>query len=421
MKKKHILIWQSGEPLQIDGDNHNPMRAINLSNFFYDNNFKVTLISSNFNHTYKKFRKKNVKKFKILKLKSDFNLVLINSIGYKKNISITRLVDHFFLALNLFFFLKNFKEKVDFCIIGFPPIEPTIVLANWLFKKKIPYLIDVKDLWPEYFYERIKNKIISTCLKICFFTHNIKLQIALKNSYCITSNNIFFLNYILKKISRKKTFLDKVIYLTKPVICKNIPSKYKKIKINRKKLNIYFCGRINLDVFDFETVLKGLEILKQEKINYHFYVAGYGEICELKELIIKYKLKDEISVVGYVDKYKHSIFLQKCRVFIAPFFNNLNFSSNLSNKFIEAIQYNLPILTPLKKDVGKFIVNNNLGEVYKEKDAIDFARKIKNLIPKTSYSNPLKYKMTSLLKNEFSHETNYFKFIKIFNSIKFKL
>ena len=75
MTKKHIFIWQSGEPLQIDHDSHNPMRAISLSEYLYSKKFKVTLISSNYNHTYKKFRLKNIKKYKILKLKSNFNIL----------------------------------------------------------------------------------------------------------------------------------------------------------------------------------------------------------------------------------------------------------------------------------------------------------------------------------------------------------
>jgi hypothetical protein len=136
MTNKHIFIWQSGEPLQIDKSNHNPMRAINLSEYLLKKNFKVTLISSNFDHTYKKFRFKGLYKFKKINLNKNFKLVLINSPGYKKNIGLSRLIDHFKLASNLKFFLSNNKEKVDFAVIGFPPIEPSIAFASWLKKKK---------------------------------------------------------------------------------------------------------------------------------------------------------------------------------------------------------------------------------------------------------------------------------------------
>jgi hypothetical protein len=204
MTKNHVFIWQSGEPLPIDKDNHNPMRAISLSNFFLEKNFKVTLISSNFNHTYKKFRFKDFGKFKILKINKNFNLVLINSIGYQKNISLQRLIDHFHLALNLYFFLNKIKINPDFAIIGFPPIESAIIFSKWLVKKKVPHLFDIKDLWPEYFYERIDNRFLSIFIKLFFQIHDFILKKSLKNSSGILASNNFFLNYILKKIKKKK-------------------------------------------------------------------------------------------------------------------------------------------------------------------------------------------------------------------------
>jgi hypothetical protein len=418
MTKKHIFIWQSGEPLQIDHDSHNPMRAISLSEYLYSKKFKVTLISSNYNHTYKKFRFKNIKKFKILKLKPNFNLVLINSCGYKKNISFQRLVDHFLLSLNLYFFLRKNNEKIDFAILGFPPIEPSIVFSNWLKKKKIPYIFDIKDLWPEYFYERIKNRIISFIIKILFIPHDIFLKRSLKKSIGITANNIFFLKYILKKIKRQKSPNDKVIYLTKPILNHKSLAFLKQINFNKKNFNIYFCGRVNLEVFDFETVFKALKTLKTDKVNFHFYIGGYGEIDELKKLIDKYKLNEKVTTLGFVNKYKHSNLLRKTDIFIAPFFNNLNFSSNLSNKFIESIQYNLPILTPLKKDVSRFILKNKIGDIYKEKNYKDLVKKIKIMIISLNKNNSTKKNLNRLSNNDFDHHNNYSKFLSIINNFK---
>jgi len=418
MIKKHIFIWQSGEPLQIDHDLHNPMRAINLSEYLYSKKFKVTLISSNYNHTYKKFRFKNIKKYKILKLKPNFNLVLINSCGYKKNISFQRLVDHFLLSLNLYFFLRKNNEKIDFAILGFPPIEPSIVFSNWLKKKKIPYIFDIKDLWPEYFYERIKNRIISFIIKILFIPHDIFLKRSLKKSIGITANNIFFLKYILKKIKRQKSPNDKVIYLTKPILNHKSLAFLKQINFNKKNFNIYFCGRVNLEVFDFETVFKALKTLKTDKVNFHFYIGGYGEIDKLKKLIDKYKLNEKVTTLGFVNKYKNSNLLRKTDIFIAPFFNNLNFSSNLSNKFIESIQYNLPILTPLKKDVSRFILKNKIGNIYKEKNYKDLVKKIKIMIISLNKNNSTKKNLNRLSNNDFDHHNNYSKFLSIINNFQ---
>ena len=416
----NIFIWQSGEPLQIDKDNHNPMRGINLSNFLEKKNFKVTLISTNFNHTYKKFRFKNINKFKLIKVKKNLDIVLINSPGYKKNISIFRIIDHFLLAFNLNSFLKSVKLKPDAAFIGFPPIEPSIVFANWLKKNHIPYLFDIKDLWPEYFYERLKNKFLHLLIKSFYFIPVIYLNRSLKNSSGILANNEFFLQYILKKIKRKRKKTDSIIYLTKPLIKYKSTVYLNKIKFDKSKFNLYFCGRISQSVFDFHTVFKSLKILKNDKINYHFYIAGYGDLNVLKKIRDTHSLKKQITFLGYINKNNHSVMLKNTNLFIAPYYNKLNFSSNFSNKFVEAIQSNLLIATPLKKKISKFILENDLGLIYKEKDSTDLAYKLRNL--QSRYIKFIKKNDLGLIYREkdFNDLANKIKFLRSSQSKKHK-
>lgn len=417
-KVKKIFIWQSGEPLQIDKDNHNPMRAINLSEFLVNNNYDVTLISANFDHTKKIFREKNINEYKILNINSKFKLVLIDSIGYEKNISLKRLIDHIHLSYNLKKYLDKQQDVPDVAFIGFPPIEPSIVFSNWLYKKKIPFIFDVKDLWPEYFYERLENKLVSFLVRKFFLLHDIFLKKSLKKSKAVVSNNIFFLNFILNKIKKKKEKLDKVIYLTKPILDKKNLKLSQKIEFDKDIFKLYFCGRVNLEVFDFITVFNALKILDKEKFNFHFYLAGYGDIEYLKKYVSLNYIEKKVSFVGYVNKFEHCNFLLNTDAFIAPFFNKLNFSSNLSNKFIEAIQYKLPLITPLQKDVADFINNHNIGLIYNEKDPEDLALKIKKLIHlKMNDKNIFIQNLSKLSVNEFNHENNYKKFLTIFENI----
>jgi hypothetical protein len=414
MSKKHIYIWQSGEPLHLDKKNHNPMRAINLTNFLLKKNFKVTLISSNFDHTYKVHRKK-IDKYKEFSISKSFKIVLIQSPGYKNNISLSRLFDHLVLAINLRNYLSKIKYFPDLAIIGFPPIEPSIYFAFWLRKKKIPFLFDVKDLWPEYFYERVSNKILSILIRLIFYFHDLFLRKAFKMANGIIANNSYFLKFILDKIKRKKNKFDKVIYLTKPQIRTNLNFFLKKIKFKKDCFNIYFCGRINFGVFDFETILKSLKILDDKKINFHFYVGGYGNLNFLKKKINYYFLKKKITVLGFVNKFQHATMLKNSNIFIAPFKNKKNFSSNFTNKFIDAIQNNLLIVTPLKGDISKFIISNKVGLIYEEYNSSDLAQKIIRIKDNFYYlKNQLN---TKNFKSMFDHENNYSNFLKLINEL----
>ena len=91
MVEKSLNIWilQTGEFLQIDKEKGRPMRAINLSEYFLKRGHSVNLLSSDFSHQLKLHRNK---KFTVKDLKTNFQITLIPSLGYKKNISFKRLL-----------------------------------------------------------------------------------------------------------------------------------------------------------------------------------------------------------------------------------------------------------------------------------------------------------------------------------------
>ena len=131
---KTIWIFQSGEPLQIDGNDLRPMRAIYLTNFLIKNNYKVVLWSSDFYHQKKHHR---TDKFSSIKVNDLLTVQLIPSPGYKKNLSFKRLYDHFVLAKNLKKYLKRVNYEIpSHLILGFPPIETSFVFLKFVLEHR---------------------------------------------------------------------------------------------------------------------------------------------------------------------------------------------------------------------------------------------------------------------------------------------
>ena len=145
-KKLNIWILQTGEPLIIDGKNSRLMRGMNLANKLVDQGHNVLFFSSNFDHQKKLFR---YNKSKFINFNSKLSFHLIDSPGYQKNISISRFYDHLVLALNLNKVINQKKDRPDVVFIGYPPIEISYVMARWLYKQNIPYILDIKDQWPD--------------------------------------------------------------------------------------------------------------------------------------------------------------------------------------------------------------------------------------------------------------------------------
>ena len=61
-----VWIFQTGEPLHIDGDNYRPMRAMNLANILIKRGHYVTIWSSAFYHQEKNIVLSNTLKLGIM-------------------------------------------------------------------------------------------------------------------------------------------------------------------------------------------------------------------------------------------------------------------------------------------------------------------------------------------------------------------
>ena len=114
IKPLYIWILQTGEPLHIDEGKPRPMRAMNLSNFLINKGHKVKLISTNFNHTTKSHRS-SIKNF--FNINKNLSIELIKSPGYKNNISLMRLIDHFILGVKLGFKLIFYKGNLHLFVM----------------------------------------------------------------------------------------------------------------------------------------------------------------------------------------------------------------------------------------------------------------------------------------------------------------
>ena len=153
----NIWILQTGEPLHIDGENARPMRAMNLSNTLIEAGHEVILWSSAFHHQEKRHRSHTAKSIKV---SDKLEIRLIPSRGYRRNIGLSRLVDHAQLALNLKKMLTQVEALPDVAFIGFPPIETATVLTSWLKKRGVPTLLDVKDQWPSLFLDAVASPLV---------------------------------------------------------------------------------------------------------------------------------------------------------------------------------------------------------------------------------------------------------------------
>ena len=412
----NVWIFQSGEPIHLDGKNVRPMRAINLSNMLIKKNHRVILWSSSFHHQKKKFRSRLYKKITINK---NLEIRLIPSSGYKRNISIKRLFDHFILALNLKKYLYKEKNLPDVAFIGYPPIEPAFVLSNWLKEKKVPFLLDVKDKWPHIFVETTP-KILQPLIKILFLPYFLMAKETFKSSTGFCSISKSFITWSLKFANRKKNNYDIISSLTSPNYnIKKIEEKlsyrwwkHKGVTKNNQ-FKIIFIGSFSRQ-FDFDLIFKTVKIISKEKINCEFILCGNGELnSKLRKDSKKYQ---NIKVIKSINEPKIITLSKMSSLFIAPYKNTDDFIISIPNKVIDALKLGMPILSPLQGEVENLIKNHKVGMMYTS--PLSLANKIKLLMADQDLLKNFSKNAKKLYKDNFEFNKVYDDLVNNLNKIK---
>ena len=404
-KKLSVWILQTGEPLIIDGKNSRLMRGMNLANKLVDQGHNVLFFSSNFDHQKKLFR---YNKNKIINYSSKLSFHLIDSPGYQKNISISRFYDHLVLALNLKKVINQKKDKPDVVFIGYPPIEISYVMARWLYKQNIPYILDIKDQWPDLIVEIFPKKL-HFLIKLILFPYYYCFKQTIKKATSVTSMSNSFINWSLKISKKENNQLNKVIPLVSNEKKINNHNKILSNKwcdkheiFNKNSFNILFLGSLSRS-FDFETLIKCAKNIKN--ININFIICGDGELK--KNLIKNSKGLINIKFTGWIDRNKISAIASRSNVAIAPYKNMNNFKDNIPNKIIDYISFGLPILSPLKGEVASLIKKKEIGMSYKDGSSVSLKKKIYELLNDKKRLNFYSSNAKKLYKSNYSYDLVY--------------
>ena len=397
-----MLVWilQTGEPLHVDADGSRPMRAINLSNKLIEAGHDVVLWSSSFNHQDKAHRSK---KYKVIRQNNNLEIRLIPSRGYQKHIGFDRLIDHVQLAWNLKKILKVEKTIPDVVFIGYPPIETAAVMSRWLKERKVPTLLDVKDLWPSIFVDAFPA-ILSPIVRILFHPYFYFAKRTIRDVDGISTMSLGFLNWCLSFANKSKSVNDRVVRLTTLNSEANISELssaelwWSELGVNPDGPKVFFTGTFST-AFDFNQIY-----IAAKSINScQFILCGHGPcLDQVKEL-----MRDLPNVIfpGWIDRFQMESLANMSLATLAPYKNVKNFTLNIPNKIVDSLLLGLPILSPLTGEVESLISNRKVGFTYNNNNPL--ASCIQSLVDDDKLQNLMSINAKRLYEEEFEFNKVY--------------
>ncbi len=344
-------------------------------------------------------------------VKPNYHLKLIYAKGYKKNISISRIINHKIIGIKLKKMIKN-MEKPDIIFASFPTIEFAEIAVKYGKKNHIPVIIDVRDLWPDIFEHNLSGLLKIAALPYVKFL-DYKTKKILHDCYKVISISDLMLDWGLKKGTRRKTNLDKSFYLGYKRQIINIKNDINNIKylFNNDQFNICFFATIN-NQFDYRLIADLAKRLEKDNVNIIICGNGpnYHELVDLCDGMSNVKLQ------GWSDINTLSYILNNSDVGLAPYKDTFDFRMSVSNKFCEYLSYGLPVIVTVGGYMKELVSKYNIGISSQDVEKIhDYIIKLKNdnVLYKKVSSNAM-----NLYDNEFNAEKIYPEMVKYLEDVR---
>mgnify|MGYP002717411460 FL=1 len=406
----NIWIVSDGEPLPTDNNNVRLRRMGNLTRILDQQGHKVIWFSSNFDHYNKNFRSKEDE---VKNLYNRSKLLLLSTKGYKKNVSLARFM-HFKAFGKKFKHYANALENPDLILCTMSPIEVAQNVKEYSKKNNIPFIIDIRDLWPEIYYE-VTPRTSHFLVKLLVNNSKKNLKKVLNNTTAITGVTKGFVNYGLKISDLNERKYDIPFHTAYP---KFDLESYKKrfnefwgeYHLNEDDFIVTFVGNFGKQ-FDLETLEGAIDKLQNKEIK--FVLCGTGE--KYNYFVEKYNNNNNVIIPGWVGKDEIASLIATSNVGIAPYKNSMNFRLNAPNKFGEYLSASLPILVSVPGIMSELLNENNCGFEYESTE--ELIKLIENYYESKTLQNQHAKNARNLFEHSFNAENVYNNFGKYLEEI----
>lgn len=353
----NIWLIQIAEPLPIT-TGVRKMRTALLADRLIERGHSVLWWTSAFGHLEKKwiFRTDTD-----LNVKNSFKIKALKGVGYKKNISMSRFVDHRIIARK-FRRLAPKMPKPDIIITSMPPHNLAFEVVMFAKDNNIPVLVDIRDEWPDLFLNHVPRKL-QRLAKIALFREFSIIKKTMQNADGLIAMMNPLLEWGLDYAKRDKTWRDRVFYLGYK---RNLNSNNKSDKILRliddlnQKFVVVFIGTFG-HYHNPSILIDCTRKLIDKSIC--FVLAGDGEFFE--EIKNKASSLSNVILPGWLNQNEITTLLQHSRVGVCPTAQIADFFPNKAFTYLSA---GLPILSAWQGDLKKIIEEYQIGFYYPPND-----------------------------------------------------
>lgn len=346
--KKIITIAAFGHDVR---ENTNE-RGASFVRAFKNAGFAITHVSTDFDHAHKDYidvkAEENVEGIKVEHL---------HVMAYKKNLSIQRIISHLQFAWKLGKYLISLKELPDYIYCVTPTSTSAYVAGRFCKKHKIPFIIDIIDVWPDSLIPIYKTKLISIATSPwSYITHK-----AYRMADYICGESVKYANHA-HQFNPDVPWFPIYLGVNKEKVNRLIAES--KVEILDKKAPLRLCYGGDLgNSYGFDAILKALDYIQQKGVQYEMYFVGGGD---RQEYIRNYSIEHNLNVLitGKIPYYDYLKYLNSCDIAFNAFAPNTKVVH--SYKFNDYLATGNLVLSNLKGETAEMIDKYKIGVNYED-------------------------------------------------------
>jgi len=372
----NIWLIQTGEPLPLK-NGVRKMRTAILSDKLLERGHSVFWWAGAFEHQQKIMLSEKDRNFDI---SERYIIRVLRGCKYRKNISLLRYLNYQAVALKFRMQSKKFP-KPDVIVASMPDHLLAYEAARYARRNGIPFLVDIRDLWPDTFLDRFRNIGLYGVGKMVLILDFARLSFLLKSADAFVAMSKGILQWGLDKIGRTKSSFDKVFYL-------GYQKNNSRISANaggsldvpdwlrgREEQKIFlFIGTFGVS-YELELILEAAKRFgKSERTDICFILAGAGENSE--QLSRKAVGLSNVVLPGWIGKKEIDALLKSAYVGLVPCRSVKN---AIPNKPFEYLSAGLPLVSSLEGEMAKLIDLHSFGLNYLPGDLESLCRCIERL------------------------------------------
>lgn len=335
-----------------------------IANQLVQKGFHVKIYISNISH-------RDKKKSNLIGANNIFNgiqYVVIESLKYKSHISIYRILYEKIFIRKV---IKDLESNItpDLIILRDPAIFISKSILHYINLHKVKYIVDIIDLWPELF-ELALPKFLSKYSNFIFsyfYQKRKKLLIGASGFSAVSPDYLNIASILKPNLPAEVIYWGCDMKLTRDII-DNQHGEFL-LELNLKKENndfwVIYSGTLG-NGYDIKTIFKAAESLRKNH-NIKFLIAGSGPLEEWIKNYIHNIRPTNMIYLEFLPTNKLISLFKYCDIGLTTYIKKSTVSMPI--KAYDYFASGLPIINSLNRNLGKIVIEKNLGFNYKPEDA----------------------------------------------------